>query len=1063
MIPLTAVDAASANDILEATGVKGGLVVHLHCGDGKLTAALRANERYLVHGLATDPEKVETARKHIREQGLYGDVSVSLLTSKQLPYRDNLVNLMVIGEPANVPDEEILRVLAPRGTAVFIDRQSKIENRKLVKPWPDDIDEWTHFLHGPNNNAVARDRVVGPPDRLQWLADPIHLRSHEHLNSISAVVSAGGRIFYVIDEGARSAVIAPPDWKLVARDAFNGVLLWKQKLGPWEGTFRLFRSGPPEIGRRLVAAGEHVYVTLGYEKQVAAFDAATGEKRQTYPDTKGAVEIVCDHGRLFVVVGKIDLTPPADPGKRHYPPPAPKEKGIVVVEAESGKTLWKKKDKDTESLMPTTLAVSQGKVFYQNTRQVVCLDASSGEPKWSADRPVFTKRLSWSAPTLVVADGVVLSADGSTGGTKGEVPKGGDKVTWILSDQDIRKHPVGDLAAFSAEDGKPLWSGVSLQGFCNPGDVFVIDGKVWAGADVATKQALLNTAVDLKTGKVLSRRPNNGMPVGGHTRCYRNKATERYLLLGDIGVDFVDVKDWSWNANPWVRGTCQYGVMPCNGLLYAPSDSCACRPEMRLHGFAAMAPVRSGKKVAPPERLLRGPAYDAVQKVSPAAADDPWPTYRHDGARTGRTEAQVPDALKTSWRAELGGKLTSPTIGAGKVFVARVDTHTLYAIDSNSGKTVWSRTAGGAVDSPPTVRGGLVFFGSHDGHVYCLRADDGALVWRFRAGPDERLLVAMQRVESAWPVHGSVLFQDGKIWFSAGRSSYLDDGIRVCAVEPLSGKLALEKKVFAREAHKFHTARTNSVRPTPPSMPDILSATNGTIYMRWMGFDAKGEITKAVKPHLFSATGFLDDTWWHRTYWQYGTWMGSGFGGWPQAAMRVPAGRVMVVGDEMLFSYGRTKYDAGNGGNVHAGHIGLVKRDYQDMGKIDHAQNPYRLYAIAKTPAKGGTKGSAKGKGRGRPSLDYRWRAPVPMLVRSMVLADQTLLIAGPVAGEENKGLAELTTPSTGLLWAVSPSDGKKQTECALPSAPVLDGMAVVPGRLIISCTDGSVCCLDGK
>ncbi len=35
--------AALAREILDATGVRGGLVVHLGCGDGKLAAALRAN------------------------------------------------------------------------------------------------------------------------------------------------------------------------------------------------------------------------------------------------------------------------------------------------------------------------------------------------------------------------------------------------------------------------------------------------------------------------------------------------------------------------------------------------------------------------------------------------------------------------------------------------------------------------------------------------------------------------------------------------------------------------------------------------------------------------------------------------------------------------------------------------------------------------------------------------------------------------------------------------------------------------------------------------------------
>ena len=34
---------------------RGGLVVHLGCGDGKLTAALRTGDAYLVHGLDVDP------------------------------------------------------------------------------------------------------------------------------------------------------------------------------------------------------------------------------------------------------------------------------------------------------------------------------------------------------------------------------------------------------------------------------------------------------------------------------------------------------------------------------------------------------------------------------------------------------------------------------------------------------------------------------------------------------------------------------------------------------------------------------------------------------------------------------------------------------------------------------------------------------------------------------------------------------------------------------------------------------------------------------------------------
>jgi outer membrane protein assembly factor BamB len=1050
----------SAQQILQATGIQGGLIVHLGCGDGRLTAALHRGNGFLIQGLDPDAENIEAAREHIRSLGLYGNVTVDQWTGRRLPYIDNLVNLVVAEDLGDVPMDEVMRVLAPRGVA-YVQKGGRWT--KTVKPWPVDIDEWTHFLHGPDNNAVARDRVVGPPSHLQWLADPIHLRSHEHLNSVSVLVSARGRIFYIIDEGATAAVVAPPKWRLVARDAFNGIMLWEREIGPWEGHFRLFRSGPPAISRRLVAVGDKVYVTLGYGKPAAALDAATGKAVRTYAATEGALEIVCEKENLFVVVGDIDMTPPTDPAKRYYPAPPPRHKGIVAVDAVSGQVLWKRRDEDTAALMPTNLAVADGKLFFQNTRQLVCLDAGTGKERWRADRPVYTKRLSWSAPTLVAQGGVVLSADGSTGGLNEKAPTGGPEVDWILSDTDIREHPQGDVVAFSAADGKRLWTGRSLQGFCNPGDLFVIDGKVWCGADVSTKQALLDVAVDLKTGEVVSRRPAGGMPVGGHTRCYRNKATEKFLIMGDVGVEFVDVNDWSWNANPWVRGTCQYGVMPSNGLLYVPPDSCACRPEMRLHGFSAMAPERPAETpdVAAGEQLELGPAYDRAQKSqfltpnSQLHTLSDWPTYRHDAARSGRTAASAPFNLKPIWQTEVEGKLTSLTIAAGKVFVSRVDSHTVYAIDAETGEIAWSHTVGGPVDSPPTVFGRLVIFGCRDGRVYCLGADDGRLVWRFRAAPEDRSLIAMERLESAWPVNGSVLARRDKVWFAAGRSPYLDGGIRLYALEAVSGKVVVKQTIFARGSQEFHSSESPGGRdPSPSGLPDILSASEDTVYMRWMGFDESGKIV-GVKPHLFSATGFLDDTWWHRTYWQYGTWMQGGFGGWPNAARRTPSGRIMAVDDDTLFCYGRSSYDSGNGGDVHAGHVGLVKQDYQDMGLVDPSQNPYRLYAATKPdPA------SAR---RGKGNAEIRWQTSVPMLVRAMLLADRTLFIAGPNAPSDNSGLEVLQSKQPGLLWAVAAADGKMLAECELAAAPMFDGMAAAGGRLYLTTVDGTVVCLGGR
>ena len=63
-----------------------------------------------------------------------------------------------------------------------------------------------------------------------------------------------------------------------------------------------------------------------------------------------------------------------------------------------------------------------------------------------------------------------------------------------------------------------------------------------------------------------------------------------------------------------------------------------------------------------------------------------------------------------------------------------------------------------------------MLFGSADGYVYCLRASDGELVWRFRGAPRDERLVAFEQLESLWPVHGTVLVQDGAAYFAAGLS-----------------------------------------------------------------------------------------------------------------------------------------------------------------------------------------------------------------------------------------------------------------------------------------------------
>ena len=163
-----------------------------------------------------------------------------------MPYADNLVNLIVADNLGKLPMDEVMRVLAPNGAAL-------IAGKKTVKPRPQEIDDWTHYLHDASGNAVSQDAVVGPPRHLQWLAAPLWPRSHEYTPSISALVTSNGRIYYIQEEGliGSTDLRLPDRWTLVARDAFNGVLLWKRPSGRMgvEGV-----EQPRALGHAAVAA-----------------------------------------------------------------------------------------------------------------------------------------------------------------------------------------------------------------------------------------------------------------------------------------------------------------------------------------------------------------------------------------------------------------------------------------------------------------------------------------------------------------------------------------------------------------------------------------------------------------------------------------------------------------------------------------------------------------------------------------------------------------------------------------------------------------------------------------
>jgi outer membrane protein assembly factor BamB len=738
---------------------------------------------------------------------------------------------------------------------------------------------------------------------------------------------------------------------------------------------------------------------------------------------------------------------------------------VMAIDIQSGKRRWEA----TGRIQPFSLAARDGKVLYQDGQQILCKRITDGQEIWQIDHktPLLL---------LLVGDDAVVLLDRKT------------------------------MQAVAVDTGQTLWT---AEDAVQRRELFIAQRRLWHwdGDRVVGR--------DLQSGQATTRLDTKEVfTPGHHFRCYQSKATEDFLITPNRGAEFVSLTGGQHTQNDWARGPCGYGIMPCNGLLYVPPHPCFCYPGVKLTGFNALAPAVAKNeaipRTRPAKRLQKGPAYEnaEVSARSTQNADD-WPTYRHDARRSGATDCEVAPEVSERWEVQLQGEITPPVVASSRVFVAVKDKHSVDAFDTEDGRKLWSYTAGGRIDSPPTAHGALLLFGCTDGCVYCLRASDGALVWRFRAAPSEQLISADGQLESPWSVHGSILLRRGVAYCTAGRSSYLDGGIFLFALDPQTGKVL-------HQARLDDWARTRADADDKPfiagyhmegARSDILVSQGDAIYLGQAKFDLnlvrqevpyvmpgpddqtvaldlsdepyvvpdaepeqdyekhqrdwlertqKG-LLQALRQrcgayslgqremglHVLSTAGFLDDSWFNRTYWMYSsTWPG-----YYIAHRAAKTGQLLVVGPEK--TYAVQAYPSRNLQSPlftpgWQGYL-LLADNNENEPALDHR-----------------TRGTTKGWGftRSQPPAWHQW---VPLRVRAMVLAGEQLFVAGPPdVVDAADPMAAFEGRKGGLLWTISPGDGAKRAARTLEAPVVFDGIIAARGRLFVSLQGGKLLCLGG-
>jgi outer membrane protein assembly factor BamB len=951
-------------------------------------------------------------------------------------------------------------VLTPRG--VLLTAEGTTE---FVKPVPAELDDWTHYLYKPHGNPVSKDTRVAPPAYAQWVVAPNWPQHHDGRGSAGPglMVSEGGLLFTVFDDVPSFSMDTGHKPTLMAQDAFNGVVLWKKLIPDW--TLYNNRGQPAVLQRRLVAHQGRLYFTLGRKAAVSVLDAATGNEIMQLPESEFTSEILVLDDRIVTSAGLDAESDTRRDGLLNMW--APSERWIRAYERESGKLLWKQKT----GMFPLTMAATDEGIYYHDTDRVVCVNPADGSRRWEAgDLPYkkfglipYSQGKGRSAdsgsfgPTLLVQDGVVLYS-----------------VTREQRSDGDMGH--GILHAYEAKTGKEIWQAdFPPAGECSPKDLWVVDGTVY----MLSRETKGTAGLDLHTGEKKVEFPIQDEPAFFHPRCHRYKATEKYILPSNQGFEMIDLDQKKWHMFFWVRGSCSFGYLTANGMIYFPPGPCACFTDTFLHGTYALAPRAAWMdRLAAVSDEGRLETAESIQSTGFRVQEEEWATYRGDAVRRGYIKTPVDGTLTPAWKTTLGGTLTAPTIAAGKVFVAQKDLHALHALDADSGRKVWSYTTGGPIDSPPTIlsseeRVSLCVFGSHDGYIYCLNAADGALVWRYRAAPLDMQMQARGHLASPWPVPGSVLFENGRIYAVAGRSIYLAGGMRLVQLDPATGKklgetVLTETNPETGEAIHYDSRETVERHGMPVALPDILSSDGERIYMRSQPFDLTGKrlyfrnlfrnndsrinrgalLPMLEKPerHVFSAAGFLDGDWFHRSYMAYANVQTYASGSFHLTRQFYPSGRVLVLDDEKLYTYARQP----------------DKRSW-----IPGTVRDYRLMQTDLKPDLEDIKGKRARSSRWNSNQSFvsDWERDLPIYIRAMVKAGDRVFAAGPPDDRKAMGdelLAVWHGERGGSLFAVAATDGTVEQELKLDSPPVWDGMASAYGRVSMSLTNGEVVCFSG-
>jgi hypothetical protein len=318
----------------------------------------------------------------------------------------------------------------------------------------------------------------------------------------------------------------------------------------------------------------------------------------------------------------------------------------------------------------------------------------------------------------------------------------------------------------------------------------------------------------------------------------------------------------------------------------------------------------------------------------------------------------------------------------------------------------------------------------------------------------DRQIVCRGQLESVWPAHGGVLVQNGKAYVAAGRSTHVDGGIFLWALDPLDGEVC-HHAVARTPRPDVHRDRGRAF-DMDGAANHLLVGDGNDVYLSQLRYAADlsskptprrshmGDMDTSL--HLMATGGFLEDMMFNRTFWAYWRrWPGFYF-----ANQAPKSGQLLTFDNARTYAAKIFRVRRGLSPDALPGQTGtLLCADDNDNEPILKGEKPGLTPMQWIEPALGkrghfDNKAVNVNKGTGYTrQTPPVWTRKLPIVVRAMVRAGDRLIVAGP-----HDRVADDKTPEAfwrgqrgGMIYLLAADSGEVLAEREVDFVPAFDAL----------------------